>query len=69
MGIGDAAEHQFFHEGVFDRVDENQGELEWTSRVLRREESLNVMSQLIFLVGLIAIVAFAVLVGFELSAS
>lgn len=68
MGIGDAAEHQFFHEGVFDRVDENQGELEWTSRVLRREESLNVMSQLIFLVGLIAIVAFAVLVGFELSA-
>ena len=62
MGIGDSQERQFFSEGVFDRIDENQGELEWTSRIRRREETLSTLSQLIFLVGLIAIAALAIMV-------
>ena len=55
MGVGDSPEYQFFGEGVFDRVDENQGELEWSTKVTDREEALALMSQLIFLVGLIAL--------------
>jgi len=55
MGVGDSPEQQFFSEGVFDRVDENQGELEWSSKILQREETWSLMSQLTFLVGLIAI--------------
>lgn len=62
MGIGGSPDAQFFNEGVFDRIDENQGELEWNSRVLMREEMLSLMSQLTFLAGLIAIAAFVYLI-------
>ena len=42
MGIGDTPETQFFGDGVFDRVDENQGELEWSSKLLQRRRELDV---------------------------
>ncbi|MDG1872272.1 MAG: type VI secretion protein IcmF/TssM N-terminal domain-containing protein [Mariniblastus sp.] len=59
VGVGESNESSFFASGVFDRIDENQGELEWTSPVLQKEETLSLMSQLVFLAGLIA---FAVLI-------
>jgi len=62
MGIGDTPEAQFFGDGVFDRVDENQGELEWSSKLLQREENWTLMSQLIFLLGLVSIAALGVLI-------
>lgn len=60
VGTGDSDETTFFANGVFDRVDENQGELEWTSTVTRKEENLSLMSQLIFLAGLLAIAALVI---------
>ena len=54
IGAGDSEETTFFTNGVFDRVDENQGELEWTSAVTQKEEAMSLMSQLVFLAGLLA---------------
>ena len=62
MGVGDSADTQFFGEGVFDRIDENQGELEWSSKLVQREENWTLMGQLVFLMGLIAIAALGVLI-------
>ena len=61
MGTGESTETTFFAHGVFDRVDENQGELEWTSSVAQKEETLSLVSQLVFLAGLLAIVALVIL--------
>ena len=60
MGIGDGGS-QFFGEGVFDRIEENQGELEWAPRIAQREETLSMASQLIFLLGLVAFIVFGFL--------
>jgi hypothetical protein len=55
LGVGEKADDGFFGPGIFDRINENQGELEWTEAKIRREASLSFLSQLVFLVGLISL--------------
>ncbi len=51
----------FFLQKVFDRVDENQGELEWTQSSLQTEETWKLLANLSYLVGLSSLIAFVFL--------
>ena len=57
MGVGENGQTGFFGEGIFERVEENQGELEWSQRILQQEESWSLASQLVFLLGIISLIA------------
>ena len=56
--VGNDQHHQYFLQKVFDRVEENQGELEWTGASLRREETWRLLTNLGYLVGLFSLIAF-----------
>lgn len=68
IGAGNDENQKFFVNAVFDRLDENQSELEWTDQVRRREEGWELASNIVFITGLAAIGVFCFLLYQELSA-
>ncbi|MCP4096801.1 MAG: hypothetical protein GY748_11215 [Planctomycetaceae bacterium] len=69
LGVGESSGDSFFGPGIFDRINENQSELEWTKAKIHREANLSFLSQLVFLVGLISLSALSYLCYVLLSAS
>ena len=59
--VGNDQGRDFFLEKIFDRVDENQGELEWTRSTMQKEETWKTMANLSYLIGLISLIAFVFL--------
>ena len=55
----------YFVKKIFERVEENQGEIEWTRTTLYREESWSLATNLSLLVGLASFIAFAVLIAWK----
>ncbi len=65
--VGNDENHDYFLQRVFDRVDENQGELEWTRDSLRREENWTILANVAYLVGLCCLIAVVFLLFYHRS--
>ncbi len=65
MGVGGDSANQFFVKGVFERMDENMGELEWNQSVKNQDEAWSLMSNIVFLIGLASFAVFFTLMFFD----
>jgi len=60
--VGQDHQQNYFLQKVFERVEENQGELEWTQKSLSSEENWSMITNLGYLVGLASLITFAFLI-------
>ncbi|MDG2012009.1 MAG: hypothetical protein P8J33_00795 [Pirellulaceae bacterium] len=67
IGAGSEETERFFVDAVFDRLDENQAELEWTEKTIRREEGWELAGNIVFVTGLAAVAASCFLLYQELN--
>ena len=58
---GSTDTQDYFVRKIFERVEENQGEIEWTRTTLNREESWSLATNLSLMIGLASFLAFAAL--------
>lgn len=65
--VGNDEQRNYFVRKVFERVEENQGEIEWTRKVLGREETWSLLTNLCILIGLLSLVAFTFLFFYEIN--
>ena len=63
--VGYNAKDDFFLQKVFERVEENVAELEWTPKALQTESNWRIMSSIGYLIGLACMIAFVYLLVFN----